>query len=254
MGRTYEALKKAEAEKERGANPPIQKVPIDRQEQPEIQWDMGVSTRVEYQKIRAWLANPGARGQRVQTVMVVACRAGQGTTTTAALLASTLAEGEKHRALIVDGNLRTPTLNRAFHVRNNGGFAEAVSREVPWEAQIQSTNRPNLFVLTSGQIPTCPAELLEGEATDQFISQLKHKFNFTIFDAAPLLEFPDAYALASKVDGVILVVEAEKTSVEDAQRAKRRVEEAGARILGVVLNRQKDYTPVFLRRFFNPSS
>ena len=182
--------------------------------------------------------------------MVVAPRSGTGNTTTAALLAETLANVKKRRVLIIDSNFRTPALNMVFQVKNDGGFIEVASDDFPCEAHIQATNRPNLFVLTSGQISISPAEVFEGDAIDRLITKLKEKFDFIVFDAAPVMEFPDSFALASKVDSVILVARSENTSIEDAQRAKLSIEQAGGRILGVVLNRQKDYTPSFLKRFF----
>jgi Mrp family chromosome partitioning ATPase len=94
-------------------------------------------------------------------------------------------------------------------------------------------------------------EVFESEIIDRLILQLKKEFDFVIFDAAPVVEFPDAFALAPKVDAVIMVAQSEKTSIEDARRAKFNLEQAGGRILGVVLNRQKDYTPRVLRRFFS---
>ena len=103
--------------------------------------------------------------------------------------------------------------------------------------------------LTSGQISFSPAEIFEGDAIDRLIGKLREKFDFIVFDAAPVIDFPDSLALASKVDSIILVTQSEKTSVEDAQRAKMNLEQAGGRILGVVLNRQKDYTPSLLKRF-----
>jgi capsular exopolysaccharide synthesis family protein len=248
MTATYEALKKAEAEKESQFNSSLGR---NGQEAADSCWDNGVPNRLEYEKIRVWLTHPAGLDQRLRTAMVVGCQSGTGTTTTAALLAASLAEAKNSRVLIVDGNFRTPALNRLFQLKNNGGFSEVVSKGLPFEAQTQPTNRQNLLVLPSGQAPIVPAELFEGEAMKQFLSQLKKAFDFVIFDAAPLLQFPDAYALAPSVDGVIIVIEAEKTSIEDAQRVKRNLEQVGARILGVVLNRQRDYTPVFLRKLFN---
>jgi len=254
MSRTYEALKKAEAEKKTESTGPVETVPVDGREAPNIRWVQGVPTRVEYEKIRAWLTNPAARGQRLQTVMLVGCRSGVGTTTTAGLLASTLAEAKKSRVLIVDANFRTPALNMVFEARHNGGLSETVSNGMPFDAQIQPTNRQNLFVLTGGPISFFPTEVFEGEAMDRFLSQLKQHFDFVIFDTAPVLDFPDAYVLAPKVDSIILVVQADKTSIEDAQRSKRELERAGGHILGVVVNRQRDYTPAALRKFFTTKS
>lgn len=251
MSRTYEALKKAETEKQSPFSSPLGSIPVDGREAPEIHWDNGVPNRLEYEKIRVRLTHPGAKDQRIQTVMVVGCRPGAGTTTTAALLAVTLAEAKKSRVLIIDGNFRTPALNLVFQMQSNGGFSEVVSEGVPFETHIQPTNRPNLFALTSGQIPLCPPEVYEGEGIEEVISHIKQRFDFIIFDSSPLLEFSESYALAPKVDGIIMVVEADKTPIEEAQRVKRNLEHAGGRILGVVLNRQKDYTPAFLRKFFS---
>jgi capsular exopolysaccharide synthesis family protein len=204
---------------------------------------------LEYEKISAWLSNPAVAGRRLQTVMIVAPHAGTGNTTTAALLAETLANVKKRRVLIIDSNFRTPGLNMVFKVKNDGGFIEAASDGVPFETHIQPTNRPNLFVLTSGNISLSPAEVFEGAAIDQLISKLREKFDFVLFDAAPVVDFPDSLALASKVDSIILVTQSEKTSIEAARRAKMNLEQAGGRILGVVLNRERDYTPSFLKRF-----
>lgn len=255
MSRTYEALKKAEAEKgRRSPNGDISSIPVDGHQTPEIHWETDVPSQVEYEKIKVWLANSAARGQRPQTVMVVSCRAGTGSTTTAALLATTLAESKKSRVLIIDSNFRTPSLNFVFKVKNNGGFMETANEGIPFETHIQPTNRQNLFVMTSGQISnSLLTGAFEGDAIDNLISHLKQQFDFIIFDAAPASEFADCYALASKVDRIIMVVRAEKTSVEEAQRAKRDLEAAGGQILGVVLNDQKDYTPPFLKKFFSIS-
>ncbi len=251
MSRTHQALQKAEAEQQQAQHRAFDHFSLRGRSAPEIEWDLGTPSFVEYQKIRVWLTNPATRGQLLQTVMVVSCHAGTGSTTTAALLASTMAEGKRSRVLIIDGNFRTPSLNMIFDVRNNGGLTEVLSAGLPLDAHIQPTTRQNLYVLTSGQISRYAAETFEGDAVNQLLSQLKEKFDFIIFDAAPVLEFPDSYALAPKVDSIILVVEADKTPIEEAQRAKRNLEQAGGRILGVVLNRKKDYTPPFLRKLLH---
>jgi capsular exopolysaccharide synthesis family protein len=250
MSRTYKALKRVQAENERRFQPDRESISTNGRPKPQIPRDAQGSV-VEYEKIGAWLTTPGLRGKRLQTVMVVAPHSGTGNTTTAALLAETLANVKKRRVLIIDSNFRTPSLNMVFKVKNDGGFIEAASGRLPFDTHIQATDRPNLFVLTSGQLSISFAEVLEGDVIDQLIANLKEKFDFIIFDAAPVVEFPDAFALASKVDSIILVAQSEKTSIEDAQRAKSNLEQAGGHILGVVLNRQRDYTPSFIRTLFS---
>jgi protein-tyrosine kinase len=252
MSRTYEALKRAEAERDWGPYSSVENGPVNGRRASHLYWDIGGQTPLEYQRIRVWLTSPTAR-QRIQAVMVAGLHSGAGSTTTAASLAASLAEGKKTRVLIIDGNFRTPALNMVFQIKNGSGLTELVSEGVLSEARIQPTNRPNLFALTCGQPPVCPPEVYEGGGIEELISQVKQRFEFVIFDSSPLLEFPESYALAPKVDGIIMVVEADKAPIEDARRAKRNLEYAGGRILGVVLNRQKDYTPAFLKKFFSPA-
>lgn len=253
MSRTYEALRKAEAERMQRTSPEtFIPVSTDGLPGPEIRWDADVPSQVEYEKIKVWLTNSASRGRRLKTVMVVSCHAGTGSTTTASLLAATLATSKRSRVLIIDSNFRTPSLNFVFKVKNNGGFLETATEGLPFETHIQPTDRQNLFVMTSGQISKDPGSAFEGDTADILISHLKEHFDFIIFDAAPACEFADCYALAPKVDSIIMVVQAERTSVEEAQRARRDLEAAGGQILGVVLNRQKDYTPRFLKKFFIP--
>jgi capsular exopolysaccharide synthesis family protein len=249
MSIVFDALKKAENDKENGSHSREKNsLSKGRHRTPGLHRAARASA-LEYEKIGAWLTNPALQGRRLQTVMVVAPRSDTGNTTTAALLAETLANVKKRRVLIIDSNFRTPALNMVFQVKNNGGFIEVASDDVPFEAHIQATDRANLFVLTSGRISISPAEVFEGDAIDRLIVKLKEKFDYIVFDAAPVMEFPDSYAIASKVDSIILVARSEKTSIDDAQRAKLHIEQAGGRILGIVLNRQRDYTPSFLRRF-----
>jgi protein-tyrosine kinase len=245
MTRAYEAMKRARVANGLDATPTtngVETMPPPSNGAP--------AADLQYQKVRVWLTTSANRGQRLQTVMVVGCRSGSGSTTTATLLASTLAEGQKLRILIVDGNFRTPSLSRVYNVRNNGGFSEVVRQGAPLETHVQKTDQSNLAVLPTGHISRYPAEVFEGNSLDELLERLKREFDFIIFDAAPLLEFPDAYALAPKVDAIILVLEADRTSIADAQRAKRDLEDAGGRLLGVVLNRQKRHAPSWLRTRF----
>ena len=205
------------------------------------------ATRLEYETIRVWLKNPVAHGQRLRTVMVIACHSGTGSTTTAGLLATTLARGRKSRVLIMDTNFRTPGVNLFFRVRDDGEVP--IPDDLPLEGTLHATDHENLFVLTSDHFTASPIDAFEGEVFEDLFEEMKKRFDFIVLDAPPALDFPDAYALAPKVDGIILVAEAETTLIEDAQRAKRDLERAGGRVLGVVMNRQTDFLPGFIRRF-----
>ncbi len=246
MSRTYQALKKAEQERVRTGQPAAAR-PADGRRPPQVVWGANGHSRLEYERIRVWITNPAAHGARIQTLMIVACHPESGTTTTAALLASSLAESKRSRVLLVDANFRTPCLDVLFGVANKVGLTEVLAEEHPVADDVQATGRDNLFVLTTGRVAPVPSDLFGRSTVDTFMNDLKSRFDYIVFDAAPVLDFPDSCALAPRVDATLLVVEADRTPVADAQRAKRELERAGARLLGVVLNRHRDYTPRFLR-------
>jgi protein-tyrosine kinase len=244
MSRTYEALRRAA----NGRRAPAVTPPAAADAVPRIDWTVDAPRDVEYQRLRVWLTGTAARGQAVKTVLVVGCHSGAGATTTSALLAQTLSEGKRLSVLVIDANFRTPAMGAVFDVRGGDGLGDVLDEGLPLDRGMRATQRSNLSVLPSGRVSRVPAEVFEGVAIDEFLADVKRRFDFVIIDGAPVLDFPDAHALAPKVDGLILVVEADKTPVDDAQRAKRVVEEAGGRLLGVVLNRQRDHTPRLLRR------
>lgn len=242
MSRAYEALKRAAALADRAAASAIEEPPAD------VRRVLEDAERIEFQQLRVWLMGSAGRGRPLKTLMVVGCHAGSGVTTTTASLTATLAHGKKLQVLAVDVNFRTPRLGPVFGVRNGEGLFDVMEEGLPLEAVMQPTDRPNLSVLTTGRVGRYPAAVFEGVAADRLLDDLRKRFDFVVLDAAPVLDFPDAYTLAPRMDGVLLVVQAERTSVEDAQRAKRTLEEAGARVLGAVVNRQRDYFPPRLKR------
>lgn len=208
---------------------------------------------LEYERIGIWLRNP-TLGRRIQAVMVVACRSGSGSTTTTALLGTTLAEKRGSRVLIIDSNFRTPGLNLAFQIDGEESNLESPSiNALPLDSRIRKTNRENLYVLANDHLSAGVPGILEDQGIDRLLAQLKDQFDFILVDAAPALDFPDAYALAPKVDGVILVAESDETPIAEAQRARIDLERAGGRMLGVVLNRNRDYIPRFVRRLLRGS-
>jgi capsular exopolysaccharide synthesis family protein len=177
-----------------------------------------------------------AAAQRgVRTLMVVSPTAGEGKTTTAANLAVVLADAGK-RVILVSTDLRKPRVQRFFEVSNEVGLSNVLAGEVkPWEA-LQDPGRENLRLLTSGPVPTAPAELLQSEQMGELVEELREVADFVILDTAPVLLVADALALAPLVDGVLVVVDAETTSRGAVTSARDQLEQLGAPVLGAVLN------------------
>jgi capsular exopolysaccharide synthesis family protein len=184
----------------------------------------------------------------LKTLMVVSAVSGEGSSTIASNLAVSLAHSSSLTVLMIDGNFRRPTVSEAFQLEKEKGLADLILGRMCIEDVLKKTKLPNLFVITSGEYEGNPADLFVAPRFKTFIDEVRGKFDYIIFDAAPLATYADSALLARCVDGVILVVQAGKTRWEVAQRARAQLEIAKAKILGVVLNRRKYVIPDFLYR------
>jgi Mrp family chromosome partitioning ATPase len=245
MSRTFEALKRAERSRRNG--PPA--VTVTDHHAPPVARPGDDGGRTEYERIRAWITN--APEGTVQTVLVTGAHAGSGATTTAARLAIMLASRPGAEVVIVDGNPRRPSLDLVFGVAaplHGNGIAPG---NVAGPAR--PTGRPNLSVLTATDLARVVPDLGDGLAVDKLLASLKARFRYVVIDAAPLADFPDGHALVRRADCVVLVVEADRTSIDVARHVTRDLEQGGARRIGVVLNRERDYMPQLLRRLVRRS-
>ena len=248
MSRMYEALRKSEQEQHGRPRKPIVTSSMHGRHAPDIRGDFDGSARQEYERIGVLVKTP-TDGKLVRSIAVMGCRSGSGATTTATLMASTLASSKNSRVLLVDANLRTPSLDLVFGVTNTSGLTDVLSAEIQDVACIQPTAQTNLSLLTTGGIPAHPAAVFDRTVLERFCERMTSVYDFVIFDAAPVLQFPGTCALAPAVDGVLLVLQADATSVDDGRRAKTELDRVNACMIGAVLNRREDYTPSFLRRF-----
>jgi capsular exopolysaccharide synthesis family protein len=184
--------------------------------------------------------------------MVAATTHGEGATTTSAILAATLARSGHSKILLIDANLRTPALDGVFNddSQHTEGLSDVVCADVPVESAIYQTNFPNLFLLPVGKSHSSPSYLFDGDPITNLLKDLRERFDFVIIDGAPLNGYSESFFLASKVDGVILVVESERTKKQVVKKIKKELEWGPVNLLGVVLNKKKNYLPPLLERFF----
>lgn len=174
----------------------------------------------------------------IKTIMVTSTGPGEGKSTTAANLAVVFSQQGKN-VLLVDADLRKPTVHYTFNLTNTFGLTSVLTRQISIEEAIVESNSSNLCLLSSGPIPPNPAELMGSSAMDQFLKNAKQNFDMVIFDTPPILAVTDAQILSNKCDGTIVVVSSGKTVKEDASKAKDLLMAAKAKILGVVLNNKK---------------
>lgn len=173
----------------------------------------------------------------LQTVAITSANPGEGKSTTIANLAVALAESGK-RVILVDTDLRRPTLHRIFELPNERGVTSALLNPESSELHqhLAPTEVPNLQLMPCGPIPPNPAELLSSRRMAALIGALKAECDIVLFDTPPLLVFADAALLARACDGVILTARAYTTRLGALRQASEQLTQAGARLLGVVLN------------------
>ncbi|MDR7073329.1 CpsD/CapB family tyrosine-protein kinase [Fictibacillus barbaricus] len=168
-------------------------------------------------------------------LMVTSSGPGEGKSTTAANLAVVLAQQGK-RVLLVDGDLRKPTVHYTFKVSNIYGVTNVLTRQTALKDAVVSTKIPDLDVLPSGPVPPNPSELINSKSMDNLIEEASVMYDYVLFDTPPVLAVTDGQLLSHKVDGVILVVSSGKTEIDAAVKAKELLVHAQANIIGTVLN------------------
>lgn len=174
--------------------------------------------------------NPGAN-----SLTVVSGGAGEGKSTTIFNLATIFAQNGQ-RVLVVDSDLRRPSLHKLLNVSNSLGLTNLLLKQNTLEEVVQTTSLPNLFFLASGKLPSSSLGILNSIQMKEFIQTVKEKFDFVFFDSPPIMGVSDASVLASSVDMAILVIQYRKYPQAMTIRAKQMVEKVGGTLLGVVLN------------------
>ncbi|MBZ0271413.1 polysaccharide biosynthesis tyrosine autokinase [bacterium] len=174
-------------------------------------------------------------GRELRSLLVTSAGPQEGKSTTVINMGIIFAQGGR-RVCLVDSDLRRPRLHKAFGVDRDQGLTNYVMGEIPLEDAVTQTEIPNLFIVPSGPIPPNPSELLGSERMDAIIEELRGRFDMLIFDSPPVVAVTDAAVLSKRVDGVMLVVKAGKTTTDMFDRALRQMEDVKAHIVGSVLN------------------
>ena len=169
----------------------------------------------------------------LHTLVITSPAPDEGAAETAANLAVTMAQSGK-RTILVECDLRRPSLHALFGLQAEPGVTNSLlgqQQAVP----LQATAVENLSLLTSGAQPPNPADLLGSRRMDGLIEQLRGQADIVLFHAPPVAAVTDATVLGSKVDGVLLVIQAGKTRRDHAQKAKEILAKANVRLIGATL-------------------
>jgi len=171
----------------------------------------------------------------LHTLLVTSATPGEGKTTTAANLAAAVAQSG-YRVVIIDADLRKPQLHKIFGLNKGPGLTDALLSGGESAFFLRDSGSANLQVMTCGSIPPNPAELLGSKPMQRLLEQLQNEVDFVIIDAPPVLAVTDAQILSGHVQGVVLVVNTDKTSRTLVASAATALLQVEARLLGVVLN------------------
>lgn len=178
-------------------------------------------------------------GSELKTIVITSANPDEGKSTTAANLATVLAQAGD-RVILVDTDLRRSSLRKAFDVGNSFGLTGLLLNDIQDPSlALVATRWKNLQLLPAGVLPPNPSELLTSARMIRVIQMLRQMADYVIFDSPPILAVTDAIVLAARTDGTILVTEVGGTRNEALRQASRTLKQANARVIGVVLNKAK---------------
>ena len=175
------------------------------------------------------------KDDKLNTAAVVSAGAGEGKSTTIFNLAAVFAQSGQ-RILLVDSDLRRPTLHKMLKVTNNLGLTNYLLKQNTLEEVIQTTSLPTLDFLASGKLPSSSLGILSSAQMKDLISELKQRYDFVFFDSPPIMGVSDASILASEVDMTLQVIQYRRYPQPMNIRAKQLIEKVGGNLIGIVLN------------------
>lgn len=175
-------------------------------------------------------------GKELQTIALTSCMPNEGKSTTIANLAVVLTQAGKS-VLLIDCDMRNPTVHKNFNLSNKVGLSSCISMGTALSDAVQKTSIEGLYALTGGVIPPNPSELLGSEQMKNVLQRAKEQYDYVLIDTPPVMPVTDALIVGRFVDGMILVIASAEVKVEMARDVKNQLVNAGANILGVVLNK-----------------
>lgn len=172
--------------------------------------------------------------KHVKTLVVTSSNAGEGKSTVAGNLAYTFFQSGK-RVLIIDCDLRKPSLHRKFNVSNEVGLTDVLVGTSELNKVMRKID-DNLYLLTTGTLPPNPAEIIGSNTMENFLDECKINFDYIILDTPPILPVTDSKLLAIKADATVLVVRSEISKLKHVSQAFKELGKVNANVIGTILN------------------
>ena len=195
--------------------------------------------------------------KNLKTIAITSTDSGEGKSNIISNLAATMAQ-DNSRVLLIDCDLRKPTIHKKFNVSNLNGLSNVLTQQTTIPEVIQKSQVPGLDIITSGPKPPNPSEMLGSNAMKQFLDEVSKDYDRVLIDAPPVGIVTDAAVLTTMVEGVLFAIETKRVSVEAARHAKELLESVNANIIGVVLNKvsskDRGYSPYKYYQQYNDES
>lgn len=193
------------------------------------------SPRTEVYRLLRTRIQFSSKDHELKTLMVTSSQAGEGKTTTISNLAVIYAQ-EGKKVLLMDANLRKPSLHRIFSQLNHQGLSTLLTGQTSLKESIQETSIGHLHLLPAGPVPSNPSELIDSTAMWELLGELEEHYDVILIDTPAMLDVSDSVIFSAMCDGVVMVAATGKVKKEHLRKAKEQLKHVNARILGVVLN------------------
>ncbi|TSA44595.1 MAG: polysaccharide biosynthesis tyrosine autokinase [Deltaproteobacteria bacterium] len=203
----------------------------------------------QFKRLRTYVIKPGVENSP-KTILVTSAMAGEGKSMIAINLAITIAVDLNSNALIVDCDLRNPSLSRWFGFREQKGLTNYLLGEALLPDLLVKTSVDKLTILPGGTVRENPVELIGSKKMKSLVADLKMRYDdrYIILDSSPLLATTEPRVLSDMADGIIFVIKSADTPRESVQQALKLIDKK--RIIGVVLNQVQFKTEALIRRYF----
>lgn len=172
--------------------------------------------------------------EKYKVIVVTSSEPGEGKSTTAGNLALALGQGG-HQVLLVDCDMRKPSIHKKFKISNMAGLSDLLISKYKMDEVIFQYN-DNLTIVTSGNIPPNPSEMLASKSMEKYLEEMKEHFDYIILDTPPLQAVTDAQVLSTKADGTLLVIRAEETKRDSVLNSVNLIKKVNGTIIGTILN------------------
>lgn len=249
MGNLFDALEQAKRDQDRGST----EIPAGAERKESAGAGRGFTSALravveanaaEFSTVEGNLLSAGG-GREIKTVFITSSRPGEGKTVSAISTAYALSRSGG-RILLVDGNLGNPTLHAVFGSPISPGLTDLLLGQAEEKDVLRATPYDNIWIMPRGSDLARSSEAVFSDPFSRCLAQLRKDFDYVVFDADSVLTSSDACVLAKHFDGVLFVVECEKTKWQVLELAKEKIMNVGGNAIGVIMNKRRHYIPNML--------